>query len=235
MTGTGDVGEEQLGGVLGVHPDLLEVPPALEARHPALQHEQAHPRVALGRVGLDRGDDEVGVDPVGDEGLRAVHDVVVAVERRGRRHRREVGADPWLGHGDGGDELARADPREPSSLLLLVGEGEEVGEADVVVERPAETGGVHARPLDLLGDDDVVPEVAHAAAAEVLGHGHAEEALRTRLGEEVAVDDPRSLPLVVVRDELLGDEPPHRVAEQLVLVVEQRALHRPDGNAMALR
>ena len=41
-----------------------------------------------GRVGLDRGDHEVGVDAVGDEGLRAVDDVVVAVADRGRGHRR---------------------------------------------------------------------------------------------------------------------------------------------------
>ncbi len=36
-----DVGEEQLGGVLAVHADLVEVAAALEAVHAALEHEQA--------------------------------------------------------------------------------------------------------------------------------------------------------------------------------------------------
>ena len=46
------VGEEQLGGVLAVEAELLEVPPALEARHPPLDHQQRHPGMALGGVGL---------------------------------------------------------------------------------------------------------------------------------------------------------------------------------------
>ena len=41
------VGEEQLGGVLGVQADLVEVAAALEAVHAPLDHEQAHARVPL--------------------------------------------------------------------------------------------------------------------------------------------------------------------------------------------
>jgi hypothetical protein len=41
------VGEEQLGGVLGVHPDLGQVAAALEARHAPLQDQQRHAGVAL--------------------------------------------------------------------------------------------------------------------------------------------------------------------------------------------
>ena len=63
---------------------------------------------------FDRGDHEVGVDAVGDERLRAVDDVVVAVADRRRAHRREVGADAGLGHGDGGDQLARRDAGQPA-------------------------------------------------------------------------------------------------------------------------
>ncbi len=47
--GDAHVGEGQLGGVLGVLADLLEVAPALEALHAALDHDQADAAVALGR------------------------------------------------------------------------------------------------------------------------------------------------------------------------------------------
>ena len=64
------VGEEQLGRVLAVQPDLVEVATALEALHAPLHHEQRDALVALGRIGLGGHDHEVGVDAVGDEGLR---------------------------------------------------------------------------------------------------------------------------------------------------------------------
>ena len=144
------VGEEQLGGVLRVQADLLEVAAPLEAVHAPLEHEQRHALVPLARVGLDRGDDEVGVDAVGDEGLRAVDDVVVAVADGRGRHRGEVGADARLGHGDGGDQLARRDARQPAGLLLVGAVAQEVRQADVVVQRDAEPGAARAGPLDLL-------------------------------------------------------------------------------------
>ena len=72
-----------------------------------------------------------------------------------------------------------------------------------------EPGGVDAGPLDLLGDHEVVAEVVDAAAAVLLGHGHAEEPERAGLREHLAVDDAGRLPLVVVGDELVGDERPH--------------------------
>jgi hypothetical protein len=74
-----DVVEEQLGGVLRVLADLLEVAPALETGHAALEHEQADAAMALRRVGLDGDDHEVGVDSVGYEGLGAVEEVVTVV------------------------------------------------------------------------------------------------------------------------------------------------------------
>src|SRR3546814_2686678 len=59
---------------------------------------------------------------------------------------------------------------QPPWLLLVGGKGEEVRQADVVVQRPAQAGGVHPSLLDLLRDHHVVAEVLHAAAAVVLGH-----------------------------------------------------------------
>jgi hypothetical protein len=45
--GHGHIGERQLGCVLRVHADLVEVATALEAGHAALEHEQAHSLVPL--------------------------------------------------------------------------------------------------------------------------------------------------------------------------------------------
>ena len=104
--GHAHVVEEQLGGVLAVEADLLEVAATFEAGHAALDDEQRHPAVALRRVGLGGDDHQVGVDAVGDERLRPVQDVLVAVADRGGGDAGEVGAGAGLGHRDGGDQLA---------------------------------------------------------------------------------------------------------------------------------
>ena len=65
-----DVGEGQLGGVLGVQADLVEVAAALEALHAALDDQQREALRALVGVGLRDDDHQVGVDAVGDERLR---------------------------------------------------------------------------------------------------------------------------------------------------------------------
>ena len=57
-----DVGEGQLGGVLRVEPDLVQVAAALEALHAALDDEQREALGALVGVGARHDDHEVGVE-----------------------------------------------------------------------------------------------------------------------------------------------------------------------------
>jgi acetoacetyl-CoA synthetase len=64
---------------------------------------------------------------------------------------------------------------EVALLLLVGGVLEEVGDDDVVVQREADAGG--ADLAQLLGDDDVVTEVGHPAAAVLGRHVGAEQAL----------------------------------------------------------
>ena len=116
-------------------------------------------------------------------------------------------------------------PGQPPGLLLVGAQRQEVGQADVVVQGPAQPGGVDARTLDLLGDDQVVAEVVDAAPAMLVGRGHAEEAVGAGAGEQRPVDHAGPLPLVVVGRHLGGDEARDAVPEQLVLVVEEGALH----------
>ena len=117
-------------------------------------------------------------------------------------------------------------PGSQRCLLLVVRQVQEVRQADVVVQREAEAGGVDVGVLQLLGDDDVEAEVLDPAAAELLGHLHAEEPVGAGDPEQRAVDDALGFPPVVVGHRLALEERAERGAELLVGVVEQRAAHR---------
>jgi hypothetical protein len=154
-----------------VHADLVEVAASFETFHPAFDHQQRHARVPLGRIGLRDHDHEVGVDAVGDERLRAVEYVHVAVAHRGGGDAGEIGAGAGLGHRDRGDQLTRRDAREPALRLLVVAVLDEVRRRDVVVERDAEARTADPGGRELVGDHLVEPEVLRTAAAEVLRYG----------------------------------------------------------------
>jgi len=85
--------------------------------------------------GGSRGDDDqVGVLTVRDERLRARDDVAVSVENRPGRYPRQVASGAWLGHRDRADQGPRGKPRQPAALLCVIGQIEQVGPDDVVLE-----------------------------------------------------------------------------------------------------
>jgi hypothetical protein len=210
-------------GVLRLHADLLEVAAALEALHAALDHQQAEALGAGRRVGLRDHDHEVGVDAVGDEGLRPVDDPVVAVTPGARLDPLQVGAGAGLGHGDRRDELAAAEPRQPPLLLLVGAQLEQVRRRDVVVQ--GEPHAASADPDDLLAHDGVVAEVLDPTAPVLLGYVRAQQPLPTRLEPQVPRDDPGLLPLLVVGRDVLVAEGAHAVAEGVVLGLVTQSLH----------
>jgi hypothetical protein len=182
----------------------------------------------LCRVGLRRKDHQVGVDAVGYERLGAVHHVVLSVSPGARGHRRQVRADARLGHRQRRDQLARGDPRQPALALGVAAVGEEVGQADVVVQRDPQAEAADARALDLFADHQVQAEVLSAGAAVGLGHGHAREAAAAGEREHLARDDPRALPLAIaarLADHLALQERAKARAEVFVDVLEQAAPH----------
>ncbi len=186
------------------------------------------PRWRSDGIGLDGGDDEVGVDAVGDERLGAVDDVVLAVTAGAGGHRGEVRADTRLGHRERRDQLAGGDPGQPALALLLGAVAEEVGQADVVVQGDAEADAADARALGLFADDEVQPEVLGPGAAVALRHGHPEEAAVAGAREHLAGDDARALPLAVaavLTDDLALQERAKARAEVFVEVLEQVASH----------
>src|SRR3546814_9154262 len=83
-----DVVEEKLRRIGLVLPDLVEVAAALESFAVGLDEDDRHalPRRLYLGVGLDADEDQVGVLAVGDEGLRPVDDIMIALLLRGRAH-----------------------------------------------------------------------------------------------------------------------------------------------------
>jgi hypothetical protein len=138
---------------------------------------------------------------------------------------REIGTSARFGHGDRRHQVSVCQPGEPAITLAVVCVGEEVGETDVVVERD-----LHARPSgsrrgELFADDRVVSEVVDTASSVLLGNGHAEKAAPTRLAERRLVDDAGLLPFLSVGEDLGGDEVAKTLPKEVVLRVEDGALH----------
>ena len=97
------------------------------------------PLAPLLRVGLGDDDDQVGVLAVGDEGLGAVEHIAVAgLLDRGGPHALQVGAGAGLAHGDGADQFAGRELRQPALLLLLGAVVQDVGRDDAGMQRRAE-------------------------------------------------------------------------------------------------
>ncbi|GGS04611.1 hypothetical protein GCM10010284_42070 [Streptomyces rubiginosohelvolus] len=78
---------------------------------------------------------------------------------------------------------------------------------------------------ELLGEDRAVAEVVAAAAPVLLRDGETQQS-RAPGGEPgLAGDDAVPLPLLVVREDLLGQEGPDGLAERVVLLGEDLPLH----------
>ena len=185
--------EEQLRGVGLVVAELLQPAAAAEARRVGgLHHHQRDALGALPRIGLGDDDDQVGVLAVGDEGLRAVEDVAVALLHRGGADALQVGAGAGLAHGDGADHLAAGELGQPALLLLLGAEAQDVGRDDAGMQRRAER--IHAGEAVGAVDDRLVGEGA-AGAAVFLGDHGAEQARLPGLGPDLARKDLVLVPL----------------------------------------
>ena len=95
--------------------------------------------------GLDHQRDQIREITVGDEYLRAVDDVTVAVAHRAGLQPLQVGAGRRLGHADRADQFAARHARQKAPLLLLGAVIDEVVRADAV-HALAEAAQVRAAP-----------------------------------------------------------------------------------------
>ncbi len=217
-----DVVEEQLGGVLALHAQLLQVASVLEAFHAPLHQEQAH-GVLVRRIGLGGDYHHVGQQAVGDEHLGAVQLVVVALVHGGGAHAGQVGAGGRLGHRHGEDDLAADDARQQPGLLLLVAVLGDVRATQGGVQRDHETGLVDGGQF--LTHDLFVAEILEPRPAVYLVRPRQQEPHFPCLLPHAAVHHPGSFPFVLVRHHFLLQEGAEGVAEQVVLGLEVLALH----------
>ena len=132
--------------------------------------------------------------------------------------RLQVGAGARLGHRDRADELAPGHARQPALLLLLGAVVEQVVRDDAV-DRVTETR--DAAPAEFLDDDGLVAHVA-AAAAVAVRNVRAEQPDFSRPRPQLAIDVMLLAEARVVRDDLVLDETPRGVPEEVQLLVHPR-------------
>ena len=198
---------------------------ALVEVHGVLGDDEAGDALAaLARLG-PRGDREDLADPgVGDEHLGAVEQVVVALVHRGRGGAAGVAPRAGLGETESAEHLARRQQRHVAPLLLFGAELDDGGGAEVGVGADGErVARVH---LGHLVDGDVVGELVHPGAAQLLAPGHAEEAELAH-GLDVLPGELRGAVQLAGhgRDPFLG-ELAHHLADLVVMFGEiERVVH----------
>ena len=214
VTGKLNILEKQLGGVLRVHAELVEVAALRETRKAGIHQKQRDALGTGGRVGLGHHDHHIGVLAVGNKGLLAVENVAVAPRLRRCPHPLQVGAGARLGHGDGADDFALGHARQIAVLLLFGAIGEDVGRHDIRMQR--ETRPARANTGQFLHYDGRMKPVA-AASAIVVGDRRQKQPGLARGQPDGPGDDVVLLPLGVMRRDLALDEFAHLVAIKLVL------------------
>ncbi len=255
------VGEEELAGGRGMEPHLAEGRRLLEPLHPLLEHEGEHPAVAERGVGsvveLGVEDDGVGVGAVGDEGLVAVEDVLVAVPPCSRPHAAE-GVRTRVGLGDrpgtdllGGEQVER--PALPLGGRPLLHD-RAAGQSEADPHRGDDPGAV-VTELDDRDEGHRRGAAAPPSPAPVdlaplaVGVGRGRELLREPVAGELVHSEGRvqlpddvvgrkiaELELVDVRHHLGLDEPPDRIADHQLLLgpFEHRAPPGGPGSGVPL-
>ena len=225
--------EEQFGRVGRVQADLVEVaaaPESLVAR--GLEHDQRE-SLGAGSAGARHDDDQVGGLAVGDEGLLAVDDVVVALLARGGPHALQVGAGAGLGHRDGADELAARHFRQPAQLLLLGAVVQDVVRDDGAVHGDAGRDFRH-HALDVLEDGGIVGE-GGAEAAIGFRHARQQGAHFAQRPPGGTIDHFLRAPFVGVRRQILGEKLAKLVAKHVqfsVIQDERYCIGQPSHQTM---
>ncbi|MCY1422762.1 hypothetical protein D9M71_384570 [compost metagenome] len=197
-----------------MHADLRQQLAAAEARGPGVDHEQRNALGAFAGIGLGHHQHHVAGLAVGDEGLGAVDDVLVALLHRAGAYRLQVGTGARLGHGDGADALAGTDLRQPELLLLLGAVIEDVL-GDDVAEAGAQSATVAGEHL---AGADVVADMA-AGAAVLLGEVGEDQAQLAGLEPDFAIGVVLLAPLQFVRLDVFPGEALDHVLELFEILV----------------
>ncbi|MNF38837.1 hypothetical protein D3C85_1056170 [compost metagenome] len=197
--------------------NLVQLATMFETGATGFHCDQADALGAGCRVGLAHDDDQVGGQAVADEGLAAVNHVFVAIAYGGGAHGLEVAAGAGFGHGDGQNDLARADARQPFLFLFFVAAAIDVRRNDVGVH--AEVGATHAGTGELLVEHRAVTEVATATTV-FGGQCDAEQAFTAGLEPGLAVDLAGFVPGCLARQAFTLEKTAHGSAKHFMVVAE---------------
>ena len=219
VDGDANIVELEFGCRRAADPELVLEPGGGEARRVGLHDEGGHP-LATTCIRISQGEDgeHVGDRPVGDEALRAVEHVGVAVASGAHSVGGDVAAGRRLGEPEGDQPLPAGEPREVTRLLL-VGAGQGDGQrAELLHDWDQAGGGVD--PRDLLRQDDLRDLVERGAAVLLL-----EACAQQVLSSQQLLEVPREFGAVVDlrcagRDPLLR-ELAHHGAQLVVLLGRQ--------------
>ena len=154
--------QHDLAGPGGVLPHLRDRLAARDARPVALHDERADPPVPRLGIGLGEDHEEAGNRRVGDPGLGAVEDVLIALAHGRGEDAGHIGAGGRLGQAVGRQLPAVGQPGQVA-LLLVVAAGQDDRPGGEVVEHD---GGLDAGagPGQLLVDDALVQHAQTRAA-----------------------------------------------------------------------
>jgi hypothetical protein len=207
--------EEELGRLDPVVAELCQLWPDPEARA-LLGEEQRHaamPRLGR-RVGLDQKREAGSADAVGDPGLGAVDQVVLALAHGARPDRLQVGAGVGLGQRQPAPELAG---RKAGQEGLLLGAGAEALDDLGHDQMGVEVAGQRDPDLGDHGDDPGIGQRRQAEPAMFGRNGRAEQAERLHLLDQLGRATIRPLELRHARADVALEPAPDRVEDRSLL------------------
>ena len=174
-----------------------------------------------------RASDQGGVsgNAVADERLLAADQPVVAVAYGLGADAAQVRAGAGFGPGDRGDLFAGDHGRQPAGLEVLGAVGQQVGEDHVIVQVEGQADGEVVALGEFFVQHRPEAVVGHAQAAELLGHGQAQQALLAGRRPEVAGHHVVLVPLGVVRGHRACVELGCHLTEHPVVFFKELALH----------
>ena len=183
------------------------------------------------RVGHREKDDDIAVLARGDELLRAVDDVVIAIAARAGLERRGVRSGLRFGQGEAADPLARRHLRQEALFLRLGAKAQDRRAADRAVDREDCRAGPVARRHFLKRQR--IGHRAQIRAAIALGHQHPQKAQLAHLAQFRTREGVVTVALGRAGRQPLGGEGAHHVAHLLLRFGQQHQDTRSIAMAVA--
>ncbi len=205
LGGNPHIVECKLGGV-GTKPSMLLELGCGYAGQRALDDEKRDAAApSSGRIGARRHDEDVAIEGIGDEHLRAVDDPGIAVAARAGLQSRNIRAGTRLRHRDRAYRLAADDRRQIFLFLRRRAAKGDVHRRHVGMHKRGRGESAEGRPPKFLGEHHR-RQRSHVGPAIFGRMAHAEKAERAHATKNLARYLAVAFPRLAVRDHFLLDE-----------------------------